>query len=82
MTVEGQKTMIMVAIHAATACLQGTDRMSLGEPTIAWSRESLVKEEAAPEEERLDPDTERRLFPAALASKAGRVAARAPDGGR
>ena len=30
-------------------------RASLGELTIAWSRESLVEEEAAPEEESLDP---------------------------
>ena len=82
MTVEGQKTMIMVAIHAATTRLQGRDRVSLGEPTIAWSRESLVEEETAPEEERLDLDTTRRLFPVAQASQARRVAARAPDGGR
>ena len=74
--------MIMVAIHAATAHLQGKDQVSLGEPTIAWSRESLVEEEAAPEEERLDPDAARRFFTAALASQAGRVVARAPDGGR
>ena len=82
MTVEGQKTMIMVAIHAATTCLQRRHRVSLGEPTITWSRESLIKEEAAPEKERLDPDAVRRLFPAAVASRARRVAARAPDGGR
>ena len=82
MTVDGLKTMIMVAIHVATARLQGRDRMSLGEPMIAWSRESLFEEEAAPEEERLDPDAARRLFPAAQASQAGRVAARAPDSGR
>ena len=82
MTVEGQKTIIMVAIHAATARLQGRDRVSLGEPTIAWSRESLVEEEAAPEEERLDPDVARRLFLATQASQAGRVAARAPDSGK
>ena len=56
--------------------------MSLGEPTIAWSRESPVEEEAAPEEERLDPEAARRLFPATQASQAGRVAAQAPDGGR
>ena len=82
MTVEGLKTVIMVAIHAATARLQGRDRVSLGEPTIAWSRESLAEEEAAPEEECLDPDATRRFFPAAQASQAERVAARAPDGGR
>ena len=71
MTVEGQKTIIVVAIHAATARLQGKDRVSLGEPTIAWSRESLVEEEAAPEEESLDPAAARRLFPATQASQAG-----------
>ena len=68
MTVEEHKTMIMVAIHAATARLQGGDRLSFREPTVAWSRESLVEEEAAPEEEHLDLDAARRLFPAALAS--------------
>ena len=31
MSVEGQKTMIMVAIHVATARLQGKDRVFLGE---------------------------------------------------
>ena len=80
MTVEGQKTMIMVAIHAATAHLQGRDRVCLGEPT--WSRESLVEEEAAPEEESLDPAAARRLFPATQVSQAGRAAARALDSGR
>ena len=82
MTVEGQKTMIIVAIHTATACLQGRDRVSLGEPTTAWSRESLIEEEGAPEEKRLDPDAARRLFPATLGCLARRVAARAPGGGR
>ena len=82
MTVEGHKTMIVVAIHAATACLQGSDQKSLGERAVAWTRESLVQEEAAPEEEHLDPDATRRLFPAALASQAGRVAAPAPDEAR
>ena len=32
------------------------DLVSLGAPTIACSRESLVEEEAAPEEERMDLD--------------------------
>ena len=82
MTLERQTTMIMVAIHAAIARLQGKDRVSLGEPMIAWSRENLVEEEAAPEEERLDPDAARRLFAPTQASQQGRVAARAPDGGR
>ena len=82
MAVEGQKTMIMVAIHAATARLQDRDRVSLGEPTISWSRENLLEEEAAPEEERLDPDAARRLFVATQVSQPRRVAARAPDGGR
>ena len=68
MTVEEQKTMIMVGIHATTTGLQGRDQVSLGELAIAWSRESLVEEETAPEEEWLDPDAARRLFPAALAS--------------
>ena len=68
MTVEEHKIMIMVAIHAATARLQGEDRVALREPTVVWSRESLVEEEAAPEEEHLDLDAARRLFPAALAS--------------
>ena len=82
MTVERQKTMITVAIHAAKARLQGRDRVSLGEPTITSSRESLVEEEAMPEEEHLDPGTARRLFSATQAPQVGRVAARAPDGGR
>ena len=73
--------MIMVAIHAAIARLQGKDRVSLGEATIAWGRENLVKEEAATEEERLNPDAARRLFPATQAFQPGRVAARAPGGG-
>ena len=64
MMVEGQKTMIMVAVHAATARLKDMDQVSLGEPTIAWSRDSLVEEEAAPEEEHLDTEAAKRLFPA------------------
>ena len=75
MTVEGKKTMIMVAIHAATARLLGGDRVSLGEPTITWSTENLVEEEAAPEEERLDPDAAWRFFPATQASEPRRPVA-------
>ena len=74
--------MLMVAIHASTTRMQGMDWVSLGEPTIAWSRPSLVEEEAVPEEERLDPHAARRLSFAAQASQAGRVPARAPTIGR
>ena len=35
---------------------------------MAWNREILVEEEAAPEEERLDPDAAQRLFPVTQAS--------------
>ena len=82
MTVEAQKTMIMVPIDAAIARLEGRARVFLVKPTIAWSRENIVKEEAAPEEERLHPGAARRLFPATQASQPGIAAARAPDGGR
>ena len=37
-TLEGQKTMMMVAVYAATARHQGTNGVSLGQPTIPWSR--------------------------------------------
>ena len=49
---------------------------------MAWSRENPVEEEAAPEEERLDPDAARRLFPATQGSQPRRVVAWAPDGTR
>ena len=71
MSVEGQKTMIMVAIHAAEARLHKRGMMSLGEPTFVWTREDLVESEAAPEEEVLDPAAARTLLPAAQASQPG-----------
>ena len=69
MAMEGQKAMIMVAIHTSIAQHQGRERVSLREPTVTWTRESLVEEEVAPEEEQLDPYAARTLFPAALASQ-------------
>ena len=76
MTVEGQKTMIMVSIHAARG------RVSLRVPTIAWCHESLVEEPVAPEEESLDSAATRRLFLSTQASETGRDVARAPNSGR
>ena len=47
--------MIMVAIHAATARLQGRDRVSLRVPTISWNTEDFAESEAAPKEETHGP---------------------------
>ena len=74
--------MIMVAIHAAATGLHDRGRVSLGEPTIAWNREDLVENEAAPEQECLDPAAARRLFPATQATQPERAAVRAAEGGR
>ena len=77
MSVEGQKTMIMVAIHAAAARLHDRDMLSLGEPTFVWTKEDLVESEAAPKEEVMDPAAARRLFPATQASQPERAGPKA-----
>ena len=79
MSVEGQNSMIMVAIHAAAARLHGRAMMSLGEPRFEWTREDLVESEAAPQEEVMDPAAARRLFPAAQATQPGRTVPRAEN---
>ena len=65
MTVEGQ---VRSRVHAAAPRLNNRDMVSIGEPTIAWTTGDLVEDEAAPEEECMDPAAARKLFLATRAS--------------